>query len=257
MITLRLIGKEKSRACKEIRADTSIHGYSSKPKQIPDAIINYGLAGDRLALFFKRFPSARKIPMLNHTIGYSKLTVCRRAANNKIQVPKSKLTLGKGDDKVGWIEKRTNSIGGLGIRLARGKESIAGKYYQQFVDKRRYELRVHAFAWIPKVEWRVQKRLGDAKEIAWNYKNGGHFVTVHNPQSSRTFVQAVDISEKILDMLSMAFGAVDFLVDSAYNVYFIEINSAPGFSELSRPIYVDAFERLKAIPKKKLSNFAR
>jgi D-alanine-D-alanine ligase-like ATP-grasp enzyme len=53
-------------------------------------------------------------------------------------------------------------------------------------------------------------------------------------------------------MLGMSFGAVDFLVDTNYNIYFIEINSAPGFSELSKPIYVDAFQRLKQLSKKDL-----
>jgi hypothetical protein len=254
---IRLVAKKGSKAAKAIRDDAGISGYFSKPKTPPDAIINYGLAGDRLAAFFKRFPSARNVPMLNHTIGYSKLTVCRRATGEKISVPESKLTLSKGDDKSKWIEKRTNSIGGLGIRLARGKGSIPGKYYQEFVNSRKYELRVHAFAWIPKEEWRVQKRLGDPKEIAWNYKNGGHFATVHNPRSYDVFVQAMDVSEKILHMLGMSFGAVDFLVDNSHKVYFIEINSAPGFSDLSKPIYIGAFEQLKTISKKDLLKLAK
>ena len=257
MSNLRLVGKKGSKACKEIRAGASILGYFKRPAVVPDAIVNYGLAGDRLDSFYRKFPSARKIPMINRNIGHSKLNVCNRASKRDIPVPESKLTLGKGDDKATWIEKRTNSIGGIGICKARGKGSIAGKYYQKFIDKRVYELRVHAFAWIPKSEWRVQKRLGSADEIAWNYKNGGHFVTVKNPKSYQTFVQAWEISEKVLDMLGMSFGAVDFLVNSAYNVYFIEINSAPGFSELSKPIYVDAFAKLKELSKKELLKFAK
>ena len=257
MGNLRLVGKKGSRACKEIRSEASILGYFSKPKKAPDAIINYGLAGDRLTSFFRKFPSARKVPMINSNIGYSKLTVCRRATEKKISVPDSKVTLTKSDDKSEWIEKRTNSIGGLGIRMARGKSSLQGKYYQKFISDRIYELRVHAFAWISKEDWRVQKRLGDPKEIAWNYKNGGHFATVHNPRSYDVFVQATDISERVLDMLGMSFGAVDFLVDNSRDVYFIEINSAPGFSDLSRPIYVDAFTRLKSLSKKELLKVSR
>ena len=257
MTKIHLVGKSGSKSCKEIRAGANILGYFKRPSIAPDAIINYGLAGDRLDSFYKRFPSARKIPMLNRSIGYSKLNVCNRAGKRDILVPESRLSLGKGDSTDEWIEKRTNSIGGIGIRKARGKGSIPGKYYQKFVDKRRYELRVHAFAWIPKSDWRVQKRLGSADEIAWNYKNGGHFVTVKNPKAYQTFVQAWDISEKILDMLGMSFGAVDFLVDSSHKVYFIEINSAPGFSELSKPIYVDAFTRLKSLSKKDLLKFVR
>jgi glutathione synthase/RimK-type ligase-like ATP-grasp enzyme len=73
------------------------------------------------------------------------------------------------------------------------------------------------------------------------------------PHASRTFTEAMVISNKILELLGMSFGAVDFLVTADYKVYFIEINSAPGFSELSKPIYVDAFTRLKTIGKKDLN----
>ena len=229
---------------------------TGKTKIMPDAIVNYGLPSAGLNAFYRKYPSARNIPTVNKAIGYSKYNVCQRAIKKDIPVPKTKMSLVSGDNKANWIEKRTNSIGGKGIRLARGKKSIPGKYYQEFIDKRRYELRVHAFAWMPKDEWRVQKRLGKPDEIAWNYKNGGHFVTVHRPRSFDTFIQAEDISEKIMNMLGMSFGAVDFLVDMSQNVYFIEINSAPGFSELSRPIYVDAFTKLKQLNKKTLLKFA-
>ena len=53
-------------------------------------------------------------------------------------------------------------------------------------------------------------------------------------------------------MLNMSFGAVDFIVDKGYNLYFIEINSAPGFTELSECIYVDAFNKLKGMSERKL-----
>lgn len=257
MVNIRLVGKKGSKACKEIRAGANIFGYFKRPAVLPDAIVNYGLAGDRLDSFFRRFPSARKIPMLNRSIGHSKLSVCSRADKKGIPVPESRSTLTMKHDKKDWIEKRTNSIGGIGICKARGKGSIPGKYYQKFIDKRRYELRVHAFAWLDKEQWRVQKRYGAADEIAWNYKNGGHFVTVHRPRSYDTFIQAEDISEKIMSMLGMSFGAVDFLVDVNQKLYFIEINSAPGFSELSKPIYVDAFTKLKQLNKKALLKFAK
>ena len=257
MVNIRLVGKAGSKACKEIRSGANILGYFKRPSVLPDAIVNYGLAGDRLDSFYRKFPSARKIPMVNKTIGYSKLNVCNRVKRIDIRVPESKLTLSSADNTADWIEKRINSIGGIGICKARGKKSISGKYYQEFIGKRVYELRVHAFLWIPEVEWRVQKRLGSAEEIAWNYKNGGHFVTVHNPRSYKTFIKAEEVSKKVLELLGMSFGAVDFLVDNNYEVYFIEVNSAPGFSELSKPIYVDAFSKLKTANKKDLLKFAR
>jgi len=257
MANIKLIGKRGSKACKEIRAGADIRGYTGKTKIMPDAIVNYGLPSKGLAAFHRKYPSARNLPTVNRSIGYSKYNVCQRAIKKGIPVPKTKMSLVRGDDKARWIEKRTNSIGGKGICLARGRGSISGKYYQEFIDKRRYELRVHAFLWMPQEEWRVQKRYGAKDEIAWNYKNGGHFVTVHSPRSYDTFIQAEDISEKIMKMLGMSFGAIDFLVDTSQNLYFIEINSAPGFSELSKPIYVNAFTKLKQLNKQTLLKFAK
>ena len=254
---IRLIAKPGSKAAKAIRAEADIFGYFKRPAVVPVVLVNYGLAGTKLDTFYRKFPAARKVPTINRTVGYSKLTACRRAEKNDIPVPESRQTLRSSDKLDNWIEKRTNSIGGVGIRQARGKGGMSGKYYQKFISDRRYELRVHAFAWIPKDEWRVQKRLGDKNEIAWNYKNGGHFVTVNRPGSYKTFVQAREISEKVLNMLGMSFGAVDFLVDSSYNLYFIEINSAPGFSNLSGPIYADAFKRLKQLSKKDIIKYAK
>jgi len=256
MVNIKLVGKRGSKACKEIRAGAEIRGYTGKTKVMPDAIVNYGLPSAGLSAFHRKYPSARNIPTINRNIGYSKYNVCQRAIKKDIPVPKTKMSLVRSDDKAKWIEKRTKSIGGIGICLARGKGLIPGKYYQEFISKRRYELRVHAFLWMPQEEWRVQKRLGSDDVIAWNYKNGGHFVTVHRPRSFDTFIQAEAISEKIMKMLGMSFGAVDFLVDVNQKLYFIEINAAPGFTELSKPIYVDAFTKLKSLNRKTLLKFA-
>ena len=134
MANVRLVGKKGSKACKEIRSGADILGYFKKPAVLPDALVNYGLAGTRLDDFFRRFPSARKLPIINRNIGHSKLSVCNRAAKKDIPVPESRMSLGKKDKKSDWIEKRTNSIGGIGICKARGTGSIAGKYYQKFIE---------------------------------------------------------------------------------------------------------------------------
>jgi len=255
MALIRIVGKKGSRAVKDIKADTGIRGFVGKVKA--DAIINYGLAGPQMDSFFRKFPSAKRVPIVNRHVGYSKYNVARRAAEKDILVPETKLTLKKSDKLSDYIEKRTASIGGKGIIKARGKGRLKGKYYQKFIKDRRYELRVHAFLWLPQEKWRVQKRLGSDNEIAWNYKNGGHFVSIHSPRSYKSFVHAEEIAEKVLKMLGMSFGAVDFLVDSKSNVYFIEVNSAPGFTELSKPIYVDAFNRLANMKTKDVLRFAK
>ena len=258
MANVKIIGKRASKAVKAIRTDADIRGYTGKTAKLKtDAIINYGLAKAELATFYRHFPSARGLPMVNRHVGYSKYNVAKRVDSKKIPVPESKLSLTKKDKKSEFIEKRTASIGGKGIIKARGKGSISGKYYQKFIENRRYELRVHAFLWIPQEDWRVQKRVGPDNEIAWNYKNGGHFISIHRPRSYKSFVQAEEIAEEVLNMLGMSFGAVDFLVDSRHNVYFIEVNSAPGFTELSRPIYVDAFSRLKKMRPKDVLKYTK
>lgn len=256
MVNLKLIGKKGSKSAKIIRRETGIGIYKGNKKGMVDALINYGLAGTNYDAFMKKWPSAKSLPIINKKIGYSKFYACGRMAEKDIPVPESKHTLSGSDNVDDWIEKRTNSIGGIGICKAKGRGSISGKYYQKYIENRKYELRVHAFSWIPEEEWRIQKRVGDPNEIAWNYKNGGHFITVNNPRSFNTFKDATKISEQVLGILGMSFGAVDLLVDSNYNLYFIEINSAPGFSELSQPIYVDAFSRLKKVSKTDLTRIA-
>lgn len=255
MALIRIIGKRGSKAVRDIKAESDVKGVVGKVKA--DAIINYGLAAPDLESFFRKFPSARRVPIINRHVGYSKYNVAKRALDRDILVPETKLSLSKLDKLSDFIEKRTASIGGKGIIKARGRGAIRGKYYQKFIGDRRYELRVHSFLWIPQDEWRVQKRLGSDSEIAWNYKNGGHFVSVRSPRSYKSFVQAEDIAEKILKMLGMSFGAVDFLVDSRHNVYFLEVNSAPGFTELSKPIYVDAFSRLNKMRPNDVLKFAK
>lgn len=257
MANIKLIGKRGSKACKDIRKECNILRYTGKTKIVPDALVNYGLAGSAMENFLRKLPSAKRLPIINRRVGYSKLYAVQRAEREEIAVPESKPSLSAKDKKEEWIEKRTNSIGGKGICVAKSKSRIDGKYYQRFIANRRYELRVHAFKWLPQDSWAVQKRYGAEGEIAWNYKNGGHFVTVKNPGSYKIFVEAREVSDKILDILNMSFGAVDFLVTVSHDLYFIEINSAPGFSDLSRPIYTSAFSSLKELTKKEVLKYAQ
>lgn len=257
MINIKLIGKKGSNACKEIRKGCNIRNYTGKTKIMPDILVNYGLSKDRLATFFRLYPSARKIPVMNRYVGYSKFNVVQRASSQDVTVPKTKLSLDKKDNKKDWIEKRTNSIGGKGICWSRRKGKMPGKYYQEFINNRIYEIRVHAFKWLPQDKWSVQKRYGSNDEIAWNYSNGGHFSTVNNPNSYEIFKRSWKVSDEILTMLGMSFGAIDFIVNSKYELYFIEINSAPGFTELSKKIYVNAFDELKSYNLKKALQFVK
>lgn len=248
------MGKKGSKACKTIVKETGIPRYIGK-KGVTDVLINYGLAGERLRQYYKKFPSAKRIPTVNGNIGHSKLNVVNTAKGVGILVPDSKLSLSRSDKKEEWIEKRFSSQGGIGIRAAVGKAAMKGKYYQKFIKDRLYELRVHTFKWYNIEDYRIQKRLGDKDEIAWNFSRGGRFITVHNHNAYAVFKSAKEISKKILDTLGMGFGAVDFIVDRDRKLYFIEINSAPGFSGLSDSIYTEAFKRLSNLSKDKILKY--
>jgi len=245
MAILNIIGKKDTTSYKIIHKQTSIPIYKDWNKKI-DAIINYGVAGPALTSFFKIHKVAENILMLNKFIGRSKFLAIKDAQETGILVPETKIRLSSSDKLENWIEKPLQSNRGKGIILAKIRKGIEGKYYQQLIPKR-YELRVHAFKWLPVDSWVVQKRVGPADQITWNFHKGGRFITVHSPNSFSVFEKALAVSKEILDIRKMSFGAVDFIVSQDLRVYFIEINSAPGFSNLSTEIYVDAFNALKKI----------
>jgi len=247
--------KKGSNACKEIVANTKILRYRGKRRDPSvTALINYGLAGPKKDRFYQIFPSARHIPTINKYVGHSKYYVVKKAEKAGVLVPETRLSLSAKEKPSLWLEKRVHSIGGKGIRRARGRMRIRGKYYQRNVKNRVYELRVHAFSWMDR--WAVYKRLGEKDTIAWNFSNGGHFQTVHNPSSSKVYREAQEIARAVLELLNMSFGAIDFIVDNHNRVYFIEINSAPGFSGLSDHIYFEAFTQLAKGSKKDVLKYA-
>lgn len=245
MAILNIIGKKDTTSYKTIHKQTGIPIYKDWNKKV-DAIINYGVAGKALDSFFKIHKSAENILMLNKFIGRSKFLAIKDAQEAGILVPDTKIRLSSSDELEDWIEKPSQSNRGKGIFPAKIRKGIEGKYYQQLISKR-YELRVHAFKWLPANTWVVQKRVGPKDQITWNFHKGGRFITVHDPDSFSVFRKALTVSEEILNIRKMSFGAVDFIVSQDLRVYFIEINSAPGFSNLSTGIYVDAFNALKKI----------
>jgi hypothetical protein len=244
MADVSIIGNRGSKSCRAIIKDTGIRKYVG---QKTDVIVNYGVSGEKLDLFFRKYPSAIRVSMLNGRVGRSKYSSIKDVENNKILVPETKMSLPETVKISDWIEKRVHSSQGYGIIAARGRGRIAGKYYQRMIKDRKYELRVHAFSWIEKKDWAVHKRVGPSDQIAWNFHQGGHFQSVHSPNSHKIFTEAKDISEKILKIMGMSFGAVDLIVDNSMKIYFIEINSSPGFSELSKNIYFGAMTKLKSL----------
>lgn len=244
MINVCIIGNRSSKSCKAIIDNTGIKRYTG---QKTDVIINYGLSGERLSLFFRKYPLATKIYMLNNHVGHSKYQSIKDVEQHGIVVPETRLVLPETSILSDWIEKRVHSSQGNGIIAARGYKRMAGKYYQRMVKDRDYELRVHAFSWIPKKDWTIHKRTGPSDQIAWNFHQGGHFQSIHSINNLKVFTNAKNISEKILKIMGMSFGAVDLIVDNAMKVFFIEINSSPGFSALSEEVYFSAMAKLKSL----------
>lgn len=243
---IRIMGRKGSQSCSEIVKGTGIKRYEGK-KYETDAIINYGLCGKKLRDFYVKYPSAKNIPTLNKHVGYSKYRALQLVGKKDILIPESRLELLKTHKIDDWIEKRFHSQGGFGICKARKKSKLGSKYYQKYIKNRKYELRVHGFMWIDPSKWKVQKRFGKEDEIAWNHRNGGYFISVNNPTGYTVFTSAIEITKTVLTTLSMVFGAADFIVSGDGKLYFIEINSCPGFQELSKNIYLDAFNSLKKL----------
>ena len=249
---LGMISRFSLNGAKEIRKHTGIKMYTGKKNRV-QILINYGLAGKQLADYYAKTPSARSIPTLNKYVGRSKYGAVKDAEKADILAPETTLTLLKTTKPNDWIEKRIHSVRGIGICKATNKRrTIKDKYFQKFIQNRKYELRVHAFRWT--TIWSIQKRVGPVDKIAWNFHQGGRFITVRTP-SVGIFSEARRIAEEILKIRKMAFGAVDFIVDKDLNLYFIEVNSAPGFTVLSGKIYIDAFNILKTLKMGDIKDF--
>lgn len=252
MADLRIINKKSSAAARVISKKMEIPIYNGESDI--DAIINYGLCGNHILMLENVFPNFRKIPVINKYVGASKFLAVKDAEVAGVKVPETRMSLPMFSTKKDWIEKKIHSSQGRGIVVASQRKSIPGKYYQRMITNRRYELRVHAFSWIPVEEWRVFKRTGDKEVIAWNFAQGGKFSSVENANVG-TFKTAKSMSLNVLDIRHMAFGAVDFIVDDDLNVYFLEINSSPGFTALSAEIYFDAMRKLKELSAKEILKY--
>ncbi len=105
MSSLRIIGKRGSKSRITITKTTGIQRYTNKSTNV-SALINYGLAGGRLQTFLRKHPSANLLPIMNRNTARSKYEVVLDAEREGILVPESKLSLPRGANLSGWIEKR-------------------------------------------------------------------------------------------------------------------------------------------------------
>lgn len=249
MCNVAIIGKKGSKAVSRIVSLTHITRYSSKCA----LVVNYGLSGPRYATFLKKHPSLANKPVLNKYVGRNKFDVLQDVIKTKIaEIPESYVRLPKLARVEDFIVKKYNSQGGIGIAMAKTKVPPSGKYYQKFIKNRKYELRVHGFLWASTDNWLVQKRFGAQDAIAWNFHQGGKFQTIKDAQSSSLFKKAIQITESVLKLCNMTFGAVDFIITADSHLLFLEVNSAPGFTEISQGAYVKNFNLLCNLSQKSI-----
>ena len=219
--------------------------YRIFPDRNP-TIINFGGVSN-VGNLSHIFPHANSLKIYNANIPFNKYKAINCVS---IPIPITKLALTNEDNPSDYIVKPFYSIGGRGIEKASSRCALSNKYYQKFIDNRWYEPRVHAMNWLNIDEWFTNVRIGPENQIAWNNKQGGKFKKVETYEGM-IGIRIDDIVRKakeyakvaLLD-LSMDFGAIDFIVDKNKNIYFLEINSSPGFKNLSKEYYYKSFGKL-------------
>jgi glutathione synthase/RimK-type ligase-like ATP-grasp enzyme len=249
---IQMISRKGSKAAKVIYDNTAITKVKKKGVK-PDLIINYGVPVKVRQRMLSTYKTLDGVVTLNAVCCHNKYKSILKAERYNICVPSSKQSLSTYNDKSDWLLKKEHSYGGKGIKIPTTRKAIKGFYYQKCIKNRQFELRVHAFSWINQNNWGVQKRVGSDDTIAWNFSNGGKFITIRN--DSKLHKDAVNISGEILKIFKMEFGAIDFIMDDKNNLYFIEINSQPGMSGLSDSIYINAMNKLFDLRKNELSKY--
>ena len=222
-----------------------------------NVVINFGLVGERWNKFL-----TETVPFLNtdvkkinwHLEPDKFKAVTKIALHSNVLTPDCRKnsntpTYGSLEEYNQWLIKPYYSIGGKGIKLWDGDELKHNEYLQKRIRNRAYELRVHAFKWVPMENWLVFKRTHPAGEaqLTWNFKQGGSFSSVSDSNGG-IFKRAKQASLKVLECLNQDFGAVDFICskdDDPLIPWFIEINSSPGMKIPGvKQAYVSAFNSL-------------
>ena len=233
-----------------------------------DVLVNYGLHGEKL----REWTQADRCNanfytnglVLNKNLYGNKLVCCMAVEATDVPVPTT-ITAGEvrslGRDQLAglvadhYIVKPLWSFGGRGIAPYGGQRITDNQYLQRRIVDRRYELRVHAMAWLPKEKWLVAKKthpLGE-EQLTWNFHTGGSFASIEqNESNTGVFKRAKEYAEKAMKALHYDFCSVDFIVANASGgplpVYFLEANLATGFTtDRTGEFYMEAFKKLSSM----------
>lgn len=216
--------------------------------------VNWGLQGDGLRDYRHRYPSITRKPMLNERQFGNKYQCVEAARAADVPVPESFATTPEHINTKAWIRKPYYSLGGRDIHRYTENDRLPNTHYLQedLSERRRYEVRVHAMAWVPPEQWIMQKRVHEDGEsqLTWNHHTGGRFITIENTNDP-LFVRIRESVITLMRTLNYQFGAVDFIVCNAGERgrplphYFIEWNLAPGWTlDHVRDYYISSFRQL-------------
>jgi glutathione synthase/RimK-type ligase-like ATP-grasp enzyme len=209
--------------------------------------VNYGLSG-------KAYDIAKRLiddfspnnVIINPWRQINKFQWCEMAKEKGLPVPEFKHNLVKEDKVEDFIAKPYYSFGGRGITKSEENLNSPQHYHQRFIGKRRFEVRVSFFDWLPPEKWLYWKRINENKDaICWNRHQGGKFVWVKSPMDFDLYHRLRDDTLKLTKGGHLGFGAVDYLVVKGNKHWFLEINTIPGFScTANRDRYIEAFKPL-------------
>ena len=221
--------------------------------------VNYGSQGDRLRDYRRRYPNIDRLPMLNERQFGNKYQCVAAAQRAGVPIPASASTVNEMPNDMRnqpMIIKPYYSLGGRDIHRYEGQTVPDTHYIQEDLSsRRRYEIRVHVFAWMSPESWIFQKRVHDDGEdqLTWNHHTGGRFITINDP-SDALFQRVRESCQRLMSTLGYQFGAVDFIICNSGERgaplphYFIEWNLAPGFTlDTIRDYYIAAFNALKTL----------
>ncbi len=219
---------------------------------------NYGLQGKKLQDYHAKYPQLQRLPILNHQQVGNKYDHVALAASAGVKTPSTNRNADGLGQEVTWIQKPYYSLGGRDISVYQHGAPLPKTHYlQEKIENRRYEMRVHAWAWVDPKDWIFQKRVHEDGEnvLCWNHHNGGKFITVDNPTDPLHNRLRKDV-KKLMKKFGYHFGAADFIIQNPGErgkkliSYFIEWNLAPGWTlERIEVLYKDYFERLQNLTK--------
>lgn len=251
MLRVKVFGRAGSDYMKAIRKHLGNH-----PIRECHVAVNYGLQGGKLDAYMNQYPAIRRLPILNERQAGNKYECVKLVAKAGVPVPDTYQANEKPDNMDGrrWIIKPYYSLGGRDIEEYQG-EIPNTHYLQERIDNRRYEVRVHAFAWTPPEKWVMQRRVhpdGD-NQLAWNEHQGGKFITINNTDDP-LFQRIRESTKKAMGALGYQFGAADWIIQNPgargakLKHYFVEWNLAPGWTlEHIKQYYMDSFKAIEDV----------